>query len=75
VLPWARFACCMFPRLDSLPTSWRRVFHHRCFWIFGPVSTSALLPLWLRGSVRDMSHYVTWLPEICHIMWHNSLIL
>jgi hypothetical protein len=25
---------------------------------FGPVSTSVLLPLRLRGSVRDMSHYV-----------------
>jgi hypothetical protein len=21
VLPWARFACCMFPRLDSSPIS------------------------------------------------------
>jgi hypothetical protein len=39
------------------------------------VQSPVLLPLWLRGSVRDMSHYVKWLPEICHIMRHNSLIL
>jgi hypothetical protein len=57
VLPWVRFACCMFPRLDSSPTSRQWVFHHRCF--YGPVSTSVLLPLRLRGSVRDMSRYVT----------------
>jgi hypothetical protein len=38
-------------------------------WIF---STSLIKIAY--NSVRDMLHYVMWIPEICHIMWHNSLI-
>jgi hypothetical protein len=64
MLPWARPACYMFPHLDSSPISWRRVFHHRCFWIFSPVSTSILLPLSLQGSVR----------HICHVVWYILMI-